>query len=81
MNKHEVAGYETVLASGTDAKYKFKQASKLSPSRMWIPKHHLILKLKPFHFSSKLKPEKKKKHFKQKKKQFRIQERRRRRRK
>lgn len=67
MNKHEVAGYETVLASGTDAKYKFKQASKLSPSRMWIPKHHLILKLKPFHFSSKLKPEKKKKTFQAKK--------------
>jgi len=58
----EVAAYLTSLAMGNDAKHKFKQASKLCPSRNWIPKHHLILKLKPFHISSKLKPEKK--HFK-----------------
>ncbi|KAI2665001.1 Leukemia inhibitory factor receptor [Labeo rohita] len=40
------------LGLGTDAKCKFKQAFKHSPSRKRIPKHHLILKLKPFHFSN-----------------------------
>lgn len=57
----EAAAHMTDLVMGTNAKCKFKQASKHSPSRKRIPKHHLILKLKPFDFSSKLKPEKKKK--------------------
>lgn len=57
--QNEVAAYFTDLAMSTDAKYKFKQAFKLGPSRNWIPEHHLILKLKPFHFSSKPKPAKK----------------------
>lgn len=57
----EAAAHMTDLVMGTNAKCKFKQASKHSPSRKRIPKHHLILKLKPFHISSKLKPEEKKK--------------------
>ncbi len=71
----EAVAHMTDLVLGTDAKCKFKQASKHSPSRKRILKHHLILKLKPFHFSSKLKPEKN--TVCKKNKQFRSQERRR----
>ncbi len=70
----EAVAHMTDLVLGTDAKCKFKQASKHSPSRKRIPKPHLILKPKPFHFSSKLKPEKN--TVCKKNKDFRSQERR-----